>query len=174
MENENKIFTLPRKVLPIITVALAVLLVVVVWFLSRDKAPDSSAPAEVQELVVESVTPQGSDVVVATTYGTVKYPYAFSDIMSVEAKNFGSYAALEFSAKIGEKSYKLYDLLFNSEEGSPLGTLEYNGETYTVTAQFHGVSNIDDNHAVTFYAAQETLNDVASSLAENENFTAEN
>lgn len=176
MENRIKNFTLPRQVLPIVTVVLGAALLIAVVCLSKDKMPGDSTGiihSEVKELLVQNVTKQDNMVLVETTYGTVRYPFAFSDIMSVEAENHGNYAALEFSAMIDGETYKLYTLYFNSEDGVPVGTLRYDSETYVVTAEFHDASGISDLNMVTFYAAQETFNDVINSLSENENFRAE-
>lgn len=124
------------------------------------------------ELLVESITEQKDVVIVVTTYGTVKYPYAFSDLLSVEAETFDEYAVLEFSATIGDKVHKLYKLIFNGKEGMPIGTLQKNGETYVITAEFYEMNGVSDDGIITFNAAQETFNDVVNSLSENEGFTA--
>ena len=178
----------------VLGVVLALLIVLLVC-LDHDKAPEMSMPEnteaaattpteeateeiteavpEGKALLVESVEEEEDTVIVVTTYVTVKYPYAFSDLMSVEAQTFEDHAALEFGANIGQTTYKAYTLYFNgSEEGMPVGTLQLDGETYVVTAQFHDVTGLGKDDMTTFYAAQETFNDVVNSLAENEGFTA--
>lgn len=179
-----------RKVLTAVTVALSVvlvLLVIVLMCLGRGEKPEKVEPgttegtmaptvaeevSNVKELLVESVTERDDAMLVVTTYGTVKYPYAFSDLMTVEAETFKDYAVLEFGATIDGTVHKLYSLIFNGEEGFPVGTLLVDGETYVVTALFHDVSGIGDDDMVTFYATQETFNDVVNSLSENQGFTA--
>ncbi len=184
-----------QKVLTTVSIALGVvlvLLVVLLVCLGSGKTPEASvpdstegtmtAPAEttpteetlpkMKELLVESVEEQEDIVLVNTTYVTVKYPYAFSDIMSVEAQTFEDYAVLEFGAIIHDTTHKVYTLFFNGEEGMPVGTLQLDGETYVVTAQFHDVSGMNEDSMITYYAAQETFNDVVNSLSENEGFTA--
>ena len=109
MENYTEKFTLPRYTLPIVTVVLGVALIVAVVWLSKDKAPGGSAGmihSEVKELLVQSVTEDGDTVLVETTYGTVRYPYAFSDILIVEAENFENYAVLEFGATIDDLLFR--------------------------------------------------------------------
>ena len=174
----------------ILTVALAglsallILLVIVLVGLNRGNKPEEVVPgtteAAATELIsnmkllqVESTKEQGENVIVATTYGTVKYPYAFSDLVIVEAETFMNHAALEFKAEIDGQEYKLYTLLFNGEEGMPVGKLLVDGETYVVTALFHDVTELSGDNLVTFYAVQETFNDVVNSLADNGGFTAE-
>ena len=174
MENSSQ-----RKVLTVVGIAVGVVLALLLILLAGfNKTPGAeSTPGETivsngNELVVESVEEQEDIVLVNTTYVTVKYPYAFSDIVSVEAETFEDYAVLEFGAIINDTTYKAYTLFFNSEEGMPIGTLERNGETYVVTAQFHDASGIDEDSMITFNAVQETFNDVVNSLFENEGFTA--
>lgn len=185
--SKKKKATKQRKVLTIACVAASavlVLLIVVLACLNQGKGPENVGPganedtmagatSSVKELLVESVTEQGDAVIVVTTYGTVKYPYAFSDLISVEAETFADHAALDFLAEIEGEKHKLYTLTFHVEEGMVVGTLEIDGETYLVTAQFHGAAGLSDDSMVTFYAAQETFNDVVNSLSDNEGFTAE-
>ena len=175
--------TSQKNSLMVICVVLGVvlaLLIVIAVSLGQNKTPgtdetkDTTAgetPGE-NELLVESITEQKDVVIVVTTYGTVKYPYAFSDLLSVEAETFDEYAVLEFSATIGDKVHKLYKLIFNGEEGMPIGTLQKNGETYVITAEFYEMNGISGDGIITFNAAQETFNDVVNSLSENEGFTA--
>ena len=125
-----------------------------------------------RELLVESVEEQGEMMLVTTTYGTVKYPYAFSDLMIVEGKTYEDYAQLEFSAEIDEAMFKLYTLTFNGEEGIPVGTLQDGDKAYAVTAQFHDFGEADNDTTITLSALQETFNDVINSLSENKGFTA--
>ena len=168
--------------------AVLVLLIAVLVILGRDQAPEEVVPGTTTEapvteinsnmkpLLVENVKEQGDTVTVETTYGTVKYPYAFSDLVIVEAQTFENHAVLEFKAELGGTECKLYTLTFalaRDEEGIPVGKLKVDGETYVVTAMFHDVTGLDDDNLVTFSAVQETFNDVVNSLSDNEGFTAE-
>lgn len=169
--------------------AILVLLIAVLLILGRDKAPEEVVPgttteapvteirSNVKAMLVESIQEEGDTVIVQTTYGTVKYPYAFSDLVIVEAQTFENHAVLEFKAELDGTEYKLYTLTFaldRGEEGIPVGELPVDGKTYVVTALFHDVTGLDDDNMVTFYAVQETFNDVVNSLSENEGFTAAN
>ena len=154
----------------LVWVVPAVVVVLVLCGIIIGRAAGDGSP--VRELVVESVTEQEDAMLVTTTYGTVKYPFAFSDIISVEAETFEDYAVLSFSTMIDGAEVKLYALQFNGTEGTPVGTLKVDGEKYVVTSQFYEANNISDNSMATFYATQETINDVLRSLSENEGFTA--
>lgn len=160
------------KVACIVLAVVLVLMIVVLAVLLKNQGPGLNTDSQMKELNIQSITEQEDTMVVLTTYGTVKYPFAFSDILSVEAKNFDSYASLEFSVLIDEKSVLLYALLFNGTEGMPVGTLQVDGETYEVTSQLYDAEDVSDDDMVTIYAVQETFNDVLSSLSENSGYTA--
>lgn len=176
---------LQRKGLMVICAVLAVVLTLLIGMLvhliagetpgdqghGTSTGPVSGEVSRLKELLVQSVTEQEDAMHVVTTYGTVKYSYAFSDIICVEAETFEDYAVLEFGAMIDGKVVKLYTLIFNGLEGIPVGTLQVDGETFAVTAQFNDGSGVSGDSMVTFYAAQETFNDVVNSLSENEGFT---
>lgn len=151
----------------LITVLMALILV---QRFGERRAAENNMP--MKELVIQSTTEQEDTVIVSTTYGTLRYPFAFSDIMVVEAKTFEDYAMLEFRAVIDDAEFMLYALYFNGKEGIPVGTLQVDGNIYVITSQLYTEENISDDDMVTFYAAQETCNDVLSSLAENQGFTA--
>lgn len=124
----------------------------------------------VKELLVQSIQEQEDTVLVETTYGTVKYSAAFSEIIDVKAETFPDHAVLTFHVVMDEAVEKLYALYFNADEGVPVGTLEVDGEVYVVTSQFYDAKNLSEENMITFYAAQETINDVLISLSENEGF----
>lgn len=128
-----------------------------------------------QDLVIESTEEQGDMVVVTTSFGQVKYPFAFADLIQVRAVNEGTVASLEFTALIAQEEYPLFAVRFGGSEGIPLGTLEIPGEAEprAVCAEFYSVdeSALGD-HAGTFFAAQETFNDVVASLYEIQAFAA--
>ena len=111
-------------------------------------------------------------MVVKTTYGTIQYPFAFSDLIRIETDTFEKDAQMVFSAFVGEEEVKLYTLYFNRAAGIPLGTLTVDGAKYTVTAEIHDLVYANEENRLTYQAAQETFNDVAMSLEENEHFQA--
>lgn len=122
-----------------------------------------------QELVVESLEDQGDVVVVTTSFGQVKYPFAFADLIQVKAVNAEDVASLQFTVLISGDEYLLYALHFGGSEGIALGTLEIAGEAEprAVYAEFFPAdeSALGDGIS-TFHAVQETFNDVVASLNE--------
>lgn len=133
----------------------------------------TEAPAVVQELVVESVEDQGESVVVTTSFCTVKYPFAFADLIQVKAVNEPDVASLAFSARIAETDHPLFALHFGKAEGISIGILEVTGEAgpRAVHAEFYPADEAAlGNHVSTFLAAQEIFNDVVASLNDNQGF----
>lgn len=131
-------------------------------------------PGETMEtLVIQQIEEQGSMIVVTTNYGTVAYPVAFEALMSVEARNQENDVALEFYATIDGKQCALYALAFHSREGIPVGYLQVGENVYAVNAIFHEPVGLDADGKSTFYAAQETFNDVVTSLEDNTGFSKE-
>ena len=167
----------------VILLAVLIALLAVVVILQRNAAhntpsmpaassPDIGYEGEMLSLLVESVEEQGDVVVVKTTYCTLEYPFAFSDLIRIEADGFGNYAQMVFSAFVGEEEVKLYTLYFNRAVGIPLGNLTVDGVEYTVTAEIHDLVYANEDNRLTYQAAQETFNDVAMSLEKNGNFRA--
>lgn len=135
--------------------------------------PDQTFPGEaLKELTVNAVLEQENQVRVQTSYGTVCFPFAFSDVIQVEAKNLGSAAALCFYAKIDGDTHKLLTLWFNRDEHIPIGSLLVDGKEVSVTAELFDVPfGLDQGERNTFLAAQECFNDIVVSLYEIEGFT---
>lgn len=128
----------------------------------------TEAPAR-WELVVESVEDQENVVVVTTSVGQIKYPFAFADLIQVKAMNEETVASLEFAALISGSEYPLYALHFGGSEGIALGTMEIAGEEEprTVYAEFYSAEEAAlGEHIGTFRAVQETFNDVVASLSD--------
>lgn len=125
-------------------------------------------------LTVEAVEEQGDMMVVVTSFGQVKYPYAFADMVQVKAQNNENVAALEFSAVISGEEYPVFTLWFGSDAGIALGTLAIEGEAEprAVSAEFATADAAAlGEKANAFFAVQECFNDVAASLQENSGFT---
>lgn len=169
---KNNLNSRGLKVTCIVLAVVLVLMIAVLAVLLKNQGPGSNAASQMKELIIQSTAEQENSIVVSTTYGTVKYPFAFSDLLVVEAVTFADYAVLEFHAMIDDAEVKLFALFFNGTDGMPIGTLQVDGDTYVVTSQLYEAENISDDNMVTFYAAQETFNDVLSSLSENKGYTA--
>lgn len=129
----------------------------------------------VEQLAVEGIEEQSDMMVVKTTFCQVKYPFAFADLIRVNAVDQEDVAALEFYAMIAGQEHPLFVFRFGGSEGILLGTLSVpnEAEARPVYAElFQADTAALDTNVSTFYAAQECFNDVVSSLAENTNFTA--
>ncbi len=127
---------------------------------------------EAPVLAVESITEQGDVVVVKTSYCEVKYPFAFADLIRVQAEE----EKLDFVLELSGEAYPLFAICFGEGEGIPLGTLAVDGkaEPMAVWAQIGTPNEAALGDSVsTYYAAQESFNDVLASLMENEGFTSE-
>ena len=145
-----------------------------------EEAPAASVPAE-ESPAVESTVPEeeklpgltiisetvdGESVVLETSYCTVKYPFAFSDVVKAEAIMDEDCAALRFNALLGDKALPAFDLEFFGGSGTELGTMETEGGTAPVSVSFHDPEGLGEGEESTFYAVQEIFNDVLQSLAE--------
>ena len=132
---------------------------------SSDQTDDTTTPPIDLSvgLSVVSVTESGDKVLVETSLGTVAFPYAFSDVIAAEAVNDYTGSYLVFTADCGGKSERIYSLAFNSDTGSPVGTLDIEGESIGVSVVFYD-SELKGDGLTTFKATQETFNEVYSSL----------
>lgn len=117
--------------------------------------------------------PDGQVVEITTSYCVVKYPIAFQDQIRVDAENQEDRAELKFSVLLNNAEYPLYSLIFGGNEGIPVGTLtRKDGTVVSVAILFcQADESLDMESLQSFYAVQETLNDVLQSLAENKQFT---
>lgn len=182
-ENQRNFFA-QRKKLTTVCVTLATVLLVlfcVVLVLPDNDVQPSQPPgttgyipddqtAPVKELVIQDLTEQGNVMVVTTNYCTVSYSIAFSDIIGVKTETSKDCAKLNFCATIDGNEAALYTLLFGGEEGMPIGSVRVDDRVYTVTVLFHDGDGIQEEGMITFYAAQETFNDVIASLKKSDTF----
>lgn len=126
----------------------------------------------IRGLSIQAVKEEGDRVLVETNYGTVEYPFAFSDVIQAEALNLGSATALELSADLGDGIYPMMRIWFNRDEGIPLGTLMLDGQEVTVSAQLYGApKGLSQDRRNTFLAAQECFNDIVNSMMNIPGFT---
>jgi len=111
-------------------------------------------------------------VELVTTYGTISYPYAFSDLIEEEFIDEPERKAIEFFAALGGTRYPVYTVSFTGGGSIPLGTLRLGEADCEVTADINEASaSLEGDDLVSFRAAQETFNDVWASMTANENFT---
>jgi len=140
----------------------------------NDDTKDPAEAAVMPELKIEATSESGSWIVVETTYGEVRYPYAFSELISVNATSSKDSAHLQFVAEINGEDVVVYTIYYNEEIGSRLGEFDLGGEVgrVSVSVVFETASDlIPEEWLSTFYATQETFNDVLTSIGEDIRFT---
>ena len=118
------------------------------------------------EIIIEANNTD--EVFVNTKYGDIKYPYAFSDVIKVQEMDDGNSYLLV--AETEEFSAEIYSVCFAAKDGVYVGKTSSN---VTVSLEVYDTpEEIDENLMNTFYAAQETLNDVIISIYEWDGFEA--
>lgn len=184
MERTSGKYTKQRKIglknLLVLILASVFVILVVVAFLLPGSSPENPAgsdgsptsPNHAEDMVIHSIQEQGQTILVTTSYGTVRYPFAFSDIISVEAVTEEDRAALVFTANINDNFEPIFTLWFNGDTGIICGFMEMKEGTCPVRVEFMPVpEDLHADYLLTFYAAQESVNEVLSSLNENANYT---
>ncbi len=121
-------------------------------------------------LSITSVKEDGDWIIVNTSYMTLRYPFAFSDIIEVEAYNDESVSQLRFFSNLDDKRILNYVIYFNSDQGIPCGTLKLNGEIPVSVELKEVPKKLSKEWISTYYAVQETFNDVLKSMEENKNY----
>ena len=131
-------------------------------------------PTTQPELIVNSMQEQGDTVVVETSYVNVKYSAEFADVINVSVVKKNNCFGLAFVFESDDVRAPLYTIMFNADEGNVVGTLKLNNQTnnVNVSAILYEPMDLNEVYQTTFYAAQETFNDVIVSLEENENYVA--
>ena len=127
------------------------------------------------ELIVNSVQESAGAVVIETSYVKLKYSAEFVDIINVNVVNKNGCFGLAFVLDFEDVQAQLYTIMFDADEGNVIGTLKLSGQTnqLSVSAVLHELSeDLDEIYQTTFYAAQETVNDVILSLQENAGYEA--
>lgn len=162
----------------ILTAILAVLIVVAL--LIPKSTPDhptgtnstTGLSAQMEQMVIHSIEEQGELVRINTSYGTVSYPFAYSDLITVDPVTETGRVGLAFQVNLNGNLVPIYTLWIHGDAGVICGLLDINGVTYPVRMEFMSVpENLDQGHLLTFYAAQETVNDVITSLKDNPNYS---
>lgn len=128
---------------------------------------------DLKELTVGEFVREQETMVVHTSYLDVAFPYAFSDLIGVEAVNEQTAAGLTFTVTINKEKHKLYTLWFNSEAGDTAGSfdLEDGHEPVRVSVVFYKPdSGLEEDDRTTFFATQETINDVLDYMEKDSHF----
>ena len=138
----------------------------------------SQTTETVAEPVLEILSSEevGEYVFVTTSYGTFRYAFAFSDLVNIQTVTEGESETLMFYIMIGDTGAKLFTIRFDDTGAIKLGSVTVSdGTVRSVTADVYSApDSLDADGRNTYYAAQETFNDVVSSLQENANFISEN
>lgn len=122
---------------------------------------------------IESINEESEWVTFCTTFGSFRYPYAFSDLIVVEAQGYNDYCELKFSFRNQNEIVSIYTMRFNSKVGSMCGTLTVPNSDLSVpvSVMFSELpKDFSEDEKRSFYATQETFNDVVFSWDENNNF----
>lgn len=135
-------------------------------------AQTETQPRDVLEIL--AVEDQGEYVQLTTSYCTLRYAFAISDLMQVRCGGEPGAESLLFLAELEQREYPLFCLYFGEGRGFRLGSLELpvTGETVAVWAELlelDGEMPEGDRDAA--IACQECINDVIAALGENGNFT---
>lgn len=173
----NKTHGMPKNKFIVICCALALVLVLLIvaalLITHKDPEDDSTQSTEpLEKMVLHSVQEQGDVVYVTTSYGDFSYPFAFSDLIAMEPVNQGNCVGINFSAYIEGNSELAYTLWINGDRGMTAGSLRVGDQAYGVTLEIVDPrEDLNEKYLSTFYAVQETLNDVLLSMEAGGNFT---
>ena len=133
----------------------------------------TTAPAPEDVLEILEIREEDGWMMVETTWCTLGYSYAFSDLMTVRCENETGTDWLVFSASLEQSEYPLFYLNFGEETGFLLGTLTLpeTGETVEVWAGLYALdADMPDEDRDACLVGQECINDVIAFLNENDNF----
>lgn len=145
------------------------------FWLGGGDDPAQPPRGALKELTVQELVREQETMVVHTSYLDVAFPYAFSDLISVEAVNQETATALTFTVTINKETYKLYTLWFNGEAGQTVGSLDLEDgyEPVRVSVAFYDpAGGLQGDDRKTFSVTQETVNDVLNSMKEDGHFKA--
>lgn len=127
-------------------------------------------PGMMEEIVVYAVDEREDAMYVTTSYIDFTYPYAFSDLLVIEPINQENFVGLQFSLFMGKKE-PVYTLWINRDQGMFAGVLKQGNKKYRVTIEMYNPrEDLDETQVPTFYAVQETLNDVLQSMGASGDF----
>jgi len=137
-------------------------------------AEGNADTSDEKTLIIESIVEEADWIVVTTSHGKFKYPFAFSDLINVEEiKSSNGDVGVVFSMLMEEEKIPVYTILYGSNKGSVCGSLSLlnDKEPISVSVVFNDVPDgFSDDWKKTFYAVQETFNEVLFSMEEGGNF----
>jgi len=136
--------------------------------------PDEMEQMTFVPLELEKIEQQEDRMVVYTSYAVLDYPFAFSDLIHIAVDNRDDQAVLRFFAVMGDTEYPVFNLVFNAESEIRLGTIFLNDmmpEVLVCAELCDADESLNAEQLPSFYAAQETFNDIVTSLTGNAVFT---
>ena len=111
---------------------------------------------------------EGEYMVIETQYGEIRYPYAFFDIIAVKKVERDGVLELKFDFETEDCSEEMYVLTIGTENGTKIGAVK---DTDIFVHVYEQKTKLNDDNQKSFFAAQETVNDVIASVYQWENFT---
>lgn len=154
-------------------VALIVAACIFIFTLAGGCGGEQPTRGDLKELTVGEFVREQETMVVRTSYADVAFPYAFSDLIGVEAVNKQNAAGLTFTVTINKQTHKLYTLWFNAEAGDTAGSFDLKDgfEPVRVSVVFYPVSEeLSEDDRTTFKVTQETVNDVLDYMRKDSRF----
>ena len=140
---------------------------------TSETKPPQTQPSEEGTLSA----PENEDVKIETPYCTLSIPYTFSELVDVEREKSENADSYVFKASLEDRSVPVYTIRFvsgnSSEAGDLFGTLNTDeGSVRVLFEAFNPDQSLEGDDLEAFYAAQETINDVFTSLQATSGFTA--
>ena len=161
-------------------IGAAALIVVACFLIFSPKAKEDSdfknvettAPAiNLGELTIVDMYRQGSSMLVKTSYLDVEFPYAFSDVITVEAVSKDGVPGLEFRVKTKSMDERLYTIWFGGTAGKSVGT--YLGQVKVMGEVCRIPNYLGKDEQFDCKSAQDTYNDVLQSMYKSGKFIGE-
>lgn len=136
-----------------------------------------NSEVNIPELKIESVEEQEEIVLITTSYGTMSYSSAFSELIGTDVYFGDGTGCIIFSARVGGGNQTVYSILFNNESGIDVGELQLDGVESPIRVSvvfYEAPSTLAGDDLISYLAAQETFNDIVVSLDKNEGFSSSN
>ncbi len=116
--------------------------------------------------MIFNISEQNHLVIAATEYGKIQYPYAMSDVIRIVSARYSDYASFEFRGTLDDKEVLFYTLWIGKVQGMSAGfAVDRGGNLHGVYFEIAQVpKGLRESDLNTFFAAQETINDVLNSF----------
>ena len=158
-----------------VIIGLIVLSVVImgIVFIDTDKNEKNNDYVKISALNNEEKKKLDNAIEVETEYCTLYYPSEYKENLEVEYSDNSGYKAGFYGKVDGKEAVHLFDICFNSDEGSLLGYLDFDKEAVNMSFEVNELS-FDDSWKQKdidkMYAMQEEVNFVLAALGTNDNY----